>query len=241
VGDSLDGGRFPTTRRSAVLGVRSPDEAERRRSWEVVVSAYWKPAYKHVRLKWRRSPEDASDLVQGFFERALGKGLFDRYEPERARFRTFVRVCLDGYVSNERKAERRLKRGGDARVVSLDFDAAERELAHVDAGADVEALFDREWRRSLFEWGVDALGERARTAAEKSGFEIFRRYDLSDSSERPTYDAIASELGIPVTTVTNQLAWARRELKRLVLERLAELTASPEELSSEARSLGGGV
>lgn len=52
--------------------------------------------------------------------------MVERYDPARARFRTYLRLCLDGFASNARKAERRLKRGGDVTLVPLDFQAAER-------------------------------------------------------------------------------------------------------------------
>src|SRR5512132_566898 len=97
-------GDFPTTHRSAVAGVNSDDAAERERSGALLVAAYWRPVYKHIRLRWRRSPEDAQDLTQEFFLRALQKNYFAPYDPARARFRTFLRACLDGFLSNEEKA-----------------------------------------------------------------------------------------------------------------------------------------
>ena len=96
------GAGFPTTRWSAVQGARSEDSAERDRSWEALVGAYWKPVYKYVRVRWHRTPEDAQDLTQEFFLRAMQKDFFSTYDPARARFRTFVRTCLDGYAANER-------------------------------------------------------------------------------------------------------------------------------------------
>ena len=50
---------------------------------------------------------------------------------------------------------------------------------------------------------------------------------------------LASELAIPVTQVTNYLAFARRELRRLLLERLRSLCATDEEFRLEARELLG--
>ena len=49
----------------------------------------------------------------------------------------------------------------------------------------------------------------------------------------------AAEFGIPVTQVTNYLAFARRELRRLVLERLQTLCATDEEFRLEARDFLG--
>src|SRR5262249_26029430 len=64
---SRGGDRFPTTRRSAITGFHSDDPAERSRSLDTLVRAYWKPVYKHVRLRWGKSVEDAQDLTQAFF------------------------------------------------------------------------------------------------------------------------------------------------------------------------------
>ena len=70
-------------------------------------------------------------------------------------------------------------------------------------------------------------------------FRLFERYDLEDhdASERPRYADLAAEFALPVTQVTNHLHWARRELRKAVLEKLREITASEEEFRSEARAL----
>jgi DNA-directed RNA polymerase specialized sigma24 family protein len=236
-----DHGRFPTTKGSFVRGVLSGDPALRERSWEALAHAYWKPAYKHVRVRWRLAEEDAEDAIQGFFARALEADFFASYEPGRARFRTFFRVCLDRWVANERKARARQKRGGGAVVLGMDFAAAERELALAGAAAweSPEACFDREWKRSLFARAIEGL----RVACEESGkgvhYAIFAAYDLCEVTARPTYEDLARAHGVPVTTVTNQLAFARRELRRLVLEELARVTENDTELTREAREVLG--
>jgi hypothetical protein len=45
--------------------------------------------------------------------------------------------------------------------------------------------------------------------------------------------------GLPVTQVTNHLAWARREFRRHVLAALRSLTGSEEEFRLEVRELLG--
>jgi hypothetical protein len=72
-------------------------------------------------------------------------------------------------------------------------------------------------------------------------FEVFARYDLADeTAERPTYAALAAELGITAATVTNHLAAMRRQFRQIVLDRLRELTSSDEEFDAEAQRLLGG-
>jgi RNA polymerase sigma factor (sigma-70 family) len=234
---------FPLTRLSVVQAAGSTDPAVRRRGFEALVAAYWKPVYKYLRLKWSASGEDAEDLTQGFFARAIEKGFFDRFDPGRARFRTYLRACLDGYVANERKSSRRLKRGGGAEHVSLDFATAEAELARQrpPEGSDMEEYFHREWVRSLFALAVEALRRRCAETDKAPAFALFERYDLEgpDAPARPTYEDLAREMGMPETQVTNRLAWARREFRRLVLETLEEATGSEEEFRTEARQLLG--
>jgi len=242
-------GSFPATRHSVVAGISSSDDETRRVAFDALVSAYWRPVYKYVRIKWHRDRDDAADLTQEFFARAFEKGSLGRFDPARARFRTFLRVCLDGFVGNEHKAARRLKRGGDLSFVPLDFAAAENELASYPGlagngaaaapGADDDGLFRQEWVRALFTDAVAALRASCEAAGKQTQFAVFQRYDLDDADGRPTYAQLGSELGIPVTQVTNYLAFTRRELRRLVLDRLRDLCATDDEFRLEARDLLG--
>ncbi len=191
--------------------MRSDDAGERGRAWQTLVAAYWKPAYKHLRLKWKRDPQGAEDTVQSFFARALEKGFFDGYDPGKARFRTFFKLCLDRHQSNERH-----------RVLSVDFEAAERELQRVPAAhADPDAVFDHEWKRQLFAAAIDEL----RARLEPDVFRVFEQYDLCDPP-RPRYEDLARAHALPVTTITNHLSKARRALRELVQARLGELEES---------------
>jgi hypothetical protein len=95
--------------------------------------------------------------------------------------------------------------------------------------------------RSLFGLAVEALRRRCTEAGKDVHFALFERYDLDgpDAAARSSYADLAREMGIPETQVTNHLAWARREFRRLVLEALEEATGSEEEFRTEARQLLG--
>jgi RNA polymerase sigma factor (sigma-70 family) len=236
---------FPLTRRSVVIAIsaRDADPEVRRQAWEALVASYWRPVYKVLRVRWGLPREDAEDWTQDFFASALAKGTFERYDPAKARFRTYLRTCLDGFAANERKAAHRLKRGGGEATLSLDFEGAEEELRRYGAGEglDMEEYFHREWVRSLFSLAVEDLRQWAERTGKQVHFRLFESYDLegADAPERPSYAELAAEHGLPVTQVTNHLAAVRRELRRLVLERLRELTATDEEFRAEARLILG--
>lgn len=222
---------------------RSADADVRRVALETIIDAYWKPAYKYLRLKWSLAPDEAADLTQDFFTLALEKDVVEKYDASRARFRTYLRLCLDGFASNARKAERRLKRGGGVTMVPLDFETAEGEMGtHAPAvDADVDELFYREWMRALLERSVAELKRWSEESGRAMMFTVFERYDLLDDQEsRPTYAGLARELGLTAATVTNYLAAMRKQFRIIVLDRLRELTSSDEEWEAEAAKLLGG-
>lgn len=226
--------RFPATRRSVLLAVRDADPDVRRQALDTLIDSYWKPVYKYLRVQHRAEGDEAQDLAQSFFALALEKGTFDRYDPSNARFRTFLRLVLDGFVANERKAARREKRGGGVAALSLDFEGAEAELARSPSqDLTPEEYFHREWVRGLFARAV----ERLREESSPRRFQAFERYDLEE--ERPTYALLAEELGMTTVQVTNELAAARRGFRRLVLDELRAVTGSEAEFRAEARDVLG--
>lgn len=241
------GSNFPATQWSAVIAARSEDARERERALEALLCAYWQPIYKYVRLRWKRDTADAQDLTQGFFAELLERELLARYDPARSRLRTYLRLCVDSYVANAEKAARRLKRGGDAVHVALDFHAAEEELSQVTVDPaqlaspeSLEDFFEKEWVRSLFGGAVEQLQQECEKQGKTRHFRLFEQYDLEDSGDgRLTYEQLASENGLAISDVTNYLAWTRREFRRIVLERLRALCGDEEEFRREARAVLG--
>ena len=230
---------FPATSLSALARVKSDDPVERAFAWEQLARIYYKPVYKHLRLRWNKSAEDAEDLTQHFFAEALEREIFSSYDGGRARFRTFVRVCVDRLAMNQHAAAQARKRGGGMNVASIESREAEAELALMshDAREEMDRIFDREWARSVFEVSIARLKARLAETGRTHLYEAFACYDLADSP--PSYAELAEKLGTSVTTVTNHLATARKLLRTVTFETLRELTASDEEFEEEARSLLG--
>jgi RNA polymerase sigma factor (sigma-70 family) len=224
---------FPETRTSLIDAAARGDAKLSRDAMGAIIAAYWKPAYKHVRVKWRRSNEEAKDLIQGFFAAFSEPDNLARFDPARGSFRNYLRTCLDNYVLKQHEFAKREKRGGASEM--LDFEEAERELA-ANPVESPEEVFLREWKRQMFALAIDDLRRHALSTARDLQWRVFEQYDLADG-ERPRYSDLARQYGIAETTVVNYLAWARRELRRCVLERLAAVTAGSAELHCERRTL----
>jgi len=214
----------------------------RQRAFESILNGYWKPAYKYVRIKWNMGNEDAKDLTQGFFADAFEKNYVAGYDASKASFQTYLRTCIDGFVSNWRKSQGRLKRGGGFEHLHLDFSDAENEIAAHAASDELtpEQYFHREWIRNLFSQAVVTLKERYQKTGRELQWSMFELYDLEeDVAAKISYASLATQFGVTPANVTNYLSAARRDFKRVVLDKLREITATDDEFHREARELLG--
>jgi RNA polymerase sigma factor (sigma-70 family) len=227
---------FPATITSAVLGLKSEDTEVRRASWDRVARAYRDPIARYLGLRWRLAPNEAADTAQAFFTRSLEKGTFASFDARKARFRTFLRTCLDRFYLDERRLAKAAKRGGLSTNVDID-DMPGGEVAQA-SGADAEACFEAEWKKHILERALERLREQLVASKKVEHLRAFERFHL-ESDEPPSYTEIAKELGITVTDVTNRLSYARRKLRAATLEILREITATEEEFRHEAKTVLG--
>jgi RNA polymerase sigma factor (sigma-70 family) len=230
---------FPPTHQSVIERVRSRDADVRRLAFGDLAAGYWRASYHYLRLQWHLSAEDAEDAVQAFFTTAFEKQYLEKFDPAKARFRTFLRTCLDRFVQNTLKAERAAKRGGGVQVLSLDFAGAERELTSLPhIIGDAERFFHDETIRALFTRAVDRIRRDFARAGRQAVTDVFDRHDLAPESHT-TYATIAAELSLTVTQVTNHLHQARQAFREAALDELRAISASEEDFQDDARSLFG--
>ena len=231
---------FPATRHSILQRIRAGGDEVRRHAFGDLVHGYWKPLYTHLRLTWRLEPEDAQDTTQAFFADAYEKKRLERFDPAKARFRTFVRLCADRFVQHRREAASRAKRGSGVRIASLDFESAEREAADrlASPALDPEALFHQEFVRALFERAVRSVREEFEAGGNRLPFAVFERYDLAPRGGE-SYATLATEFDVTTAQVTNALALARRRFREHAVAGLRCLSATDDEFRRDAREIFG--
>jgi DNA-directed RNA polymerase specialized sigma24 family protein len=227
---------FPETEQSAVARLRSPHEAVRARAADVVIRAYRGPIIAVLQRRFGLDLADAEDLAHDFLMQALTKEWLQRYDPSRARFRTFLRSCVAAYASTAHEAAGRLKRGGGTVHVPLDD-----VTAAVPADRAMDDLFDREWVRSVLGVALEALKAECMAAGRSSTWAVFvaREVDGAGADTPPSYAELAHRFDLPVTQVTNFLSWARPRFRMHVLDAVRALTSTDEEFRAEARALLG--
>lgn len=199
------------------------------------MAAYRSPVIAVLQRRWGMQLADAEDLAHDFFAQALARDWLARYDPEKGRFRTFLRTCLLAYAATAHEASMRQKRGGGLRHVPLD------DAGPIATDDDTAAIFDREWMRSVLSIALAALHEECIAQDRATTWQVFSEYEVdgAELDERPTYEALARRIGIPATQVTNYLNWSRRRFRAHVLATVRELTANEAEYREEVRALIG--
>ena len=72
-------------------------------------------------------------------------------------------------------------------------------------------------------------------------FNLFADYDLNRDQQDTTitYATLAGKYNLSAETVTNYLAWTRREFRRIVLDTIRQMTSTEEEFREEVRTVLG--
>ena len=236
---------YPGTRWSLVQRLALPTSrvgtGTRRRAFEELAVAYWRPVYRTLRVAHGKTREESEDLTQAFLLELFEKGKLASFEadPDAGRFRSLLRSLLDSFVRTWERDARRKKRGGDRRRVPLDpleLDALEERIARPTA----EDPFELEWRSTLLDSALAALERDSRAPLWQRRFEVFVAHDIEpESGLAPSYAELARRFALKPHDVKNDLTAARRRFAELVLDRIRDECRDEAEAQRELRVLFG--
>ena len=240
-GDTTLGGgdkAFPETTLGFAGGLRNPATADYTRSLETLCSRYWKPVYSYIRIAWAKSNEDAKDVTQAFFAWLLEEDALRKYDPSRGGFRAYLKVLLRRFVGHVERDLHRLKRGGGARVFSLDGEAP--QLPELQSGnVDPEKVFERVWLEEIVQQSIGRVRERFVASGKEMRFRAYESFALASDADRPSYADIAARHGMTVGEVEKALFLVREEIRQELRAALARSAGSDRELEDEWKRLLG--
>ena len=151
------GDKVATTQWSQVLAARDGSDTEARAALESLCQTYWQPLYAYIRHQGS-SPDEASDLTQGFFAEFLEKEFLADVDPSKGRFRAFLLASLRHFLSHQRDHAGSLKRGGGTTTLSLDVDAGEaRYSIQPSKTMTPEDVFELRWAMTVLDRAMDRL------------------------------------------------------------------------------------
>jgi len=191
--------RFETTHWTEILSARTFDQDRRREATGAVLARYWKPMYCYLRRKGYDN-EQAKDLVQGFCQEiALGRGLIQRADPERGRFRTFLLTSLSHYASNVRRAGAARKRAPAGAMFALD-DVAATDMPELSHEVTPEEAFHFAWASQLLDDVLAGVEAGCRDNGKDVHWEVFRErtvIPLMESTSPPSLSMLCEKYHIP--------------------------------------------
>jgi len=228
-----------------VEAIRHESEEKRREALDFLAQNYWKPVYYYL-LRAGRTPHDAEDLTQGFFEFAIQRNTFAKAERERGHFRTFLLRALQNFQISEFRKQQAAMRRPDGGFVSIHelvkTDAYPIELKHNETP---EAVFTRAWFQGLLLRVLKILRANLRESGMAAHYEILNQFDIQpwlDGVERPAQAELAIRMGLTAKEVSRRLGVARQALEQLLRKEIECYASSPSEIASEwndfRRSLG---
>lgn len=234
-GDTVLGGArrdFPSTCWSR-LGAAPQGTEERARAWELLIAQYWKPIFAYIRSSRACAVEDAKDLTQDFFLWMMETDFPSRADPIRGRFRGFLKTALKNYLAKADERRRTIKRGGDRKLLSLNA-----EEVVLPQKSDPESVLDEVWKNDLILRSIEILEQLLKKEGRDDTFQVFRDYHLSGSAELD-YREVGGRYGLSPQDVDNALRYAKKRLRAIMADLVAETVSNEQDLKDEWESLFG--
>ena len=231
-----DSTAFATTRWTLVQEAARGGDALAVEALGTLVRAYWQPLYRYARRKGK-APEDAADLVQGFFTHILEASALRATDQAKGRFRAFLLASFQNWVINDWKRESRSKRGGGVPALSIDWTDAETGL-HLDPTdhRSPDKLYDREWALALLANVLVDLENHCHAEGTGDAFAILKSCLTADSARIP-YAELARKLGMSEGAARVAVHRLRKRYRHFLTAEISRTLASPEAVEEEMRSL----
>jgi RNA polymerase sigma factor (sigma-70 family) len=230
--------RFEATRWSVVLEAAQSRAEGGPTAFARLCESYWVPLYTFARHRGQ-SPEDAQDLVQGFFEHLLESRALGTVDQAKGRFRSFLLASFQNHMSKERRRAKAEKRGGQAELIRIDWQDAEGRIGFEPRDSlTPETLYDARWALEMLGRATRRLEQEQITMGKGDAFHVLRSF-LGDEGGRSdlSYEEAARALKIGLPALKTLIHRLRRKHARLLREEVAETVLNPEDVDAEIRAL----
>jgi RNA polymerase sigma-70 factor (ECF subfamily) len=230
---------FRTTDWSIVLDAGT-DGTRKRRALERLCQTYWQPVYAFIRgLGHEREP--AKDLTQSLFAHLLETDFFATADPERGRFRAYLRQTCRLFLGNQWQKKTAQKRGGSTPPIPLD-DVGATDEAQFSQSADPAAEYDRQWALALLRSAMNRLEEEYQKSNDAHLLAALRPH-LTARPSPGDYERLARELGVSRGAVPVLVHRLGKRYQELIRAEVAATVATRSEVDAELRhclaALGG--
>ncbi|WCJ60582.1 ECF-type sigma factor [Fontisphaera persica] len=233
------GHEFGPTRWTLVLRSQGATP-EARAALNELCAAYYQPV---VRFLQREGHEEdvARELAHEFFARLLQGGQMNSADPAKGRFRSYLLGALKHFLTDRRRKEARIKRGGAADIQSLDASSDSLATLH-DMAAEAVSLpvldtwFDRQWALTVMARALTAL-ERQMTAEGRADHYAVLKPWLAGEAATLDAKAAAERLQLSESAFKVAVHRLRKRFRHAVKTEIAQTLSEGADLQEELRYL----
>lgn len=232
--DDPTGQPFRTTRWSVVLAAGQENE-QRQRALEELCAIYWPPVYAFLR-QHGHAADEAKDLTQGLFLHLLERDDYQSADPERGRFRSYLRTCARNFAASQHRHDQAEKRGGQAAHFSITFEGLEDDLDHLPIDTMTpEQAFEQQYAQRLVSVVLERLGDELRARDRGKQFEVLRGY--LEAGEGATYREAGLALDMREGAVKVAVHRMRERYRELLIDEVRQTLSDPSDAADEIDQL----
>lgn len=226
---------FQTTSWTRVRSARA-DSAEGREALSELCAAYYAPVLAFLRCELRDA-DAARDAAHAFFAQMLEGGGMQRAEPGRGRFRAYLLGAVRHFLSHEREAAQRLKRGGGVpELLPLDTEATAIRTLRDTRGRTPDAAFDRQWALTLVARAFETVRRQCVAEGRGAFFEKIKPW-LSGDAAHGSQTALAAECGLSPAALKMAVQRLKSRFRDAVRAEIAETLDEGGQVTEEMQSL----
>lgn len=226
---------FQTTSWTRVRSARA-DSAEGREALSELCAAYYAPVLAFLRCELR-SVDAAQDAAHAFFAQMLEGGGMQRAEPERGRFRAYLLGAVRHFLSHEREAALRLKRGGGVlEFLPLDSEATAIRTLRDTHARTPDAAFDRQWALTLVARAFETISLQCAADGRADFFEKVKPW-LTGDGTHGSQATLAIECGLSPAALKMAVQRLKTRFREAVRAEIAATLEDPSRVTEEMQSL----
>lgn len=173
--------------------------------------------------------DELDDLAHAFFEQALEREFLAKADPNRGRFRGYLKVAAQRFLDSRKREAMAQKRRPEGGVAQLDTTESEPGVA----GEDPFAAFDRAWAEGILQRCGARLEQFLRASDRALDHEVF----LARTQREEPWEALVERYGVPEPTLRRRHRQVREMMARFVRDEVQQTVSTPEELAAELGAL----
>ena len=227
---------FATTCWTEVLSARADGMPAVGDALARLCASYWPPLYAFLRRDGC-SPDEAEDLVQGFFEQFIAGDYLRDVSRDKGRFRSFLLGCLKHYAANVRRDRRTQRRGGAIPHFALeDPDVLARCEAALATQPPDDPIFDQVWAETIMHKSVERLRREYADAGKEALFGKLCSWLVAEAKPGD-YAREGPGLGLNEGALAAAVFRLRQRFRQFIREEVGNTVQSPADIDSEMRYL----